>query len=150
MLVRRIGIVTFVIGCVCASSQAGLASSDLKKPGVIKVTGREITQRKNGTRIGDVEVTRLKLFNRRITSKSIGRGELVCVYLGDHAMRNCTGAFALPKGKIVVGGTIVFADIYDLAVLGGTGLYNNVRGTLTVTSLSGKPPSYLLLFRLVV
>jgi hypothetical protein len=43
-------------------------------------------------------------------------------------MRNCTGAFSLPKGKIVVGGTIVFADLYDLAVLGGTGLLQQRAG----------------------
>jgi|SRR5213080_4413838 len=147
---RQIGIVTFVVGCLCTSSQAGLASGDLKKPGVIKVTGREIARQKHGRGVGDIEVTRLGLFNTRITTKSIGHAELVCVYLGDHRMRNCTGAFSLPKGKIVVGGTIVFADLYDLAVLGGTGLYNNVRGTLTVTALGGKPPSFLLLFRLVV
>jgi hypothetical protein len=36
-------------------------------------------------------------------------------------------------------------------VVGGTGLYNNVRGALTVTSLHRKKPSRnLLVFRLVV
>jgi hypothetical protein len=40
--------------------------------------------------------------------------------------------------------------IYELAVVGGTGLYNNVRGTLTVTSLKQKPSRELLVFRLVV
>jgi hypothetical protein len=35
-------------------------------------------------------------------------------------------------------------------VIGGTGLYNNVRGSLTVTSLERKPTKELLVFRLVV
>lgn len=150
MLLRRTGILTVVIVCVTTSVQAGLASVGLRKPGVVKVTGRVVARQTQGVKAGDLEITRLRLYNKRITAKSIGHGELVCVYLGDHAMRNCTGTFALPKGKIVVGGTIVFADIYDLAVLGGTGLYNNVRGTLTVTALAGKPVAFLLLFRLVV
>ena len=149
-MLRPIGMAALIVGCVCALAQAGVASSDLNKPGVIKVTGRELSRMKHGVSAGDVEVTRLRLYNTRITSKAIGHAELVCVYVGDHATRNCTGTFALPKGKIVAGGTIVFADIYDLAVLGGTGLYNNVRGTLTVTSLGGKPRAFLLLFRLVV
>jgi hypothetical protein len=150
MLLRPIGIATLIAACAGALSQAGVASSDLNKPGVIKVTGREIARLKRGVSAGDVEVIRLRLYNTRITSKAIGHAELVCVYIGDHDRRNCTGTFALPKGKVVAGGTIVFADIYDLAVLGGTGLYNNVRGTLTVTSLGGKPRAFLLLFRLVV
>jgi hypothetical protein len=40
--------------------------------------------------------------------------------------------------------------IYELAIVGGTGLYNNVRGALTVTSLDRKPSKELLVFRLVV
>jgi hypothetical protein len=35
-------------------------------------------------------------------------------------------------------------------VVGGTGLYNNVGGTLTVTFLGGRPARQLLLFRLTV
>jgi len=34
---------------------------------------------------------------------------------------------------------MLFRQLFELAVLGGTGLYNNVRGTLTVTSLTSGP-----------
>jgi len=146
MLLRQIGIVAFVASCVWASSQVGHAATDLRNPGVIRVTSREVTSVSHG----GTDITRLKLYNRRITRKAIGRGVLVCVSVGG-AERSCTGTFALPRGKIIVGGTVFgISKISNLAVLGGTGLYDNVRGQLTVTALGGRPPSHLLLFRLEV
>jgi hypothetical protein len=50
----------------------------------------------------------------------------------------------------MVGGVIASRLIYELAVVGGTGLYDNVHGTLTVTSLGGAPAREFLLFRLEV
>ena len=55
----------------------------------------------------------------------------------------------LPKGELVVGGSILYRQFYDLAVLGGTGLYDNARGTLTVTRTHRKPVRNLVVFRLV-
>ena len=49
-----------------------------------------------------------------------------------------------------MGGSILYRQFYDLAVLGGTGLYDNARGTLTVTRTHRKPVRNLLVFRLVV
>jgi hypothetical protein len=40
--------------------------------------------------------------------------------------------------------------IYVVAVVGGTDLYNNVRGTLTVTSVRRSPSRDLVVFRLTV
>ena len=51
----------------------------------------------------------------------------------------CRGTYVLPKGELVVGGSILYRQFYDLAVLGGTGLYDNARGTLTVTRTHRKP-----------
>ena len=50
----------------------------------------------------------------------------------------------------MVGGVIGSRLFYELAVLGGTGLYNNVRGTMTATNLGGSPAQEFLLFRLVI
>jgi hypothetical protein len=55
----------------------------------------------------------------------------------------------MPKGKIVVGGTMRYRQFYELAVLGGTGLYDNARGTVTVTRIGRKPARRILFFRLV-
>jgi hypothetical protein len=40
--------------------------------------------------------------------------------------------------------------LFTLPVVGGTGIYDNVGGTLTVTFLGAPPTRQLLLFRLTV
>ena len=79
----------------------------------------------------------------------IGRSELVCNFVDDVRSRVCRGTYILPKGKIVVGGSLLYRQFYDLAVLGGTGLYDNARGTLTVTRTSRKPIRDVVVVRLV-
>jgi hypothetical protein len=121
-------------------------------PALIRVTGTQskyarIDAGKPGSNQGDTEFIRARLFNRRITPTSIGRSELVCTFTFGSA-RSCQGTFFLNKGKIVVGGGIPNRDIYELAILGGTGLYDNARGTLTVTRTSRSPRREFLLFRL--
>ncbi len=122
-------------------------------PAQIGISGQEtnfvrINVGKRGRSPGDTEVIRQTLFNRRLTSKPIGHSSLVCTYaIG--AERVCRGTYFLPKGKIMVAGSITFRQVYELAVVGGTGLYDNARGTLTVTRLGTKPTRELLLVRLV-
>lgn len=150
-----------VAGLLAASLVAFLviqrwpSSQALTGPGVIRVTDQELRRERveggrPGLGLGDVEITRSLLFNRRITPKAIGHAEMVCVH-ATRTLRSCSGTFALPKGRIVVGGTLVYRQLYQLAVLGGTGLYDNVGGTLTVTLLSERPRrESLLVFRLTV
>jgi hypothetical protein len=65
--------------------------------------------------------------------------------------QSCSATYFLPQGQIVVQGVIGSRLIYAMAVVGGTGLYDNVRGSLTVTSLKRSPSvRELLVFRLVV
>ena len=63
---------------------------------------------------------------------------------------NCNGTYFLPKGKLMVEGVLASRLFYELAVVGGTRLYENARGTLTGTALGGSPRHEFLLFRLVV
>ncbi len=126
----------------------------LERPGTVQITDSEVRTThldlgKRGTSIGDLDVYNLSLFNKRITPKSIGHGEMVCTRVGVKR-QSCTASYTLPQGEITVQGTINSRLIYALAVVGGTGLYSNVRGTLTVTSLHRKPSKELLVFRLVV
>lgn len=96
---------------------------------------------------GDQEIIAGQLYNRRITTRPIGRSEQVCTY-SFSGVRNCRGTFSLPKGKLMVGGTLRYREIYQLAVLGGTGLYDNARGTVTVTRIGRRPTRELVVFRL--
>jgi hypothetical protein len=129
-------------------------SPALNGPGVIRITQRHVGGGSvdiglRGPSIGDVQVLRELLYNTNITPNPIGHAEITCIYTGTTS-RNCSGTFFLPRGKIVVSGPLLYRQFFELAVVGGTGLYSNVRGTLTVTSLSsGKRASDVLLFRLV-
>jgi hypothetical protein len=138
---------------VAAATLAG-ASSALTGPGTIRVTDRLVKQihvdgGKAGRGAGDIEFYRQQLYNKGITSSPIGHSDITCTNTGTGSM-NCNGTYFLPKGKLMVGGVIASRLFYVLAVLGGTGLYDNARGTLTSTYLGGSPSKEFLLFRLVV
>ena len=72
---------------------------------------------------------------------------MLCSFI-DRRLRTCNGTYSLPRGKLVVSGVISSRLLYDIAVVGGTGLYDNARGMLTVTATSFKPRHEILLFRL--
>jgi hypothetical protein len=148
-------------GALCATGGLALAlagavsaATKLERPGTIRITDRAVERTsvdigRAGDSAGDVETVRQLLYNKGITQKPIGHSQLICTYI-DRDSRNCSGTYFMPNGRIMVGGVIGSRLIFELAVLGGTGIYNNVRGTLTVTSLSIKPSREILVFRLVV
>jgi hypothetical protein len=130
------------------------ASQALDRPGTIRITNREVSHRivdhgSPGRGPGDVELVRSLLYNKGLTPRAIGHAEIVCTFTSRRS-RVCSGTYFLPKGKIVVAGSMVFRQFYEFAVLGGTGLYNNVQGSLTVTTVSPRPRRDILTFRLVV
>jgi hypothetical protein len=122
-------------------------------PATIRINDRELAVTRvdlgaKGVSPGDIEVVRTQLLERG-TRKVIGRSELVCNFVDEVRSRVCRGTYILPKGKIVVGGSLMYRQFYDLAVVGGTGLYDNARGTMTLTRTSRKPVRDAILFRLV-
>jgi hypothetical protein len=127
----------------------------LNAPGTITVQGEEIRHAhldigKKGSSVGDLDVYTSLIYNKRITPRAIGRATMSCTAVS-LSEQNCSATYVLPKGEIVVQGVIGSRLIYQLAVVGGTGLYDNVRGSLTVTSLHrDRPVRELLVFRLVV
>jgi len=142
--------VLLVAAGLAALGVTAWASSAQTGPALIRITS---TQKKymfvnvgRGT-AGDMEIIRQRLFNKKITKRSIGRSELVCTFTF-RRQRSCRATYFLPEGKIVIGGSITNRDIYDLAILGGTGLYNNARGTLTAIRLAKRPRREFLIFRL--
>jgi hypothetical protein len=147
--VKRLTPVLAVVALLAAAPPAGA----IPGPATITISDREISRARvdlgrRGASAGDVETMRALLFNKRITRRTIGHSETVCIATGGGSS-TCTETFFLPKGKIVAIAPVRFAEVFDAAVVGGTGLYANVRGTLTVTSLGQKPRRSLLVFRLV-
>jgi hypothetical protein len=98
---------------------------------------------------GDQDFYRELLFNRGITPAPIGHSDIMCTSTGTGSA-NCSGTYFLPKGKLMVTGVLASRLFYELAVIGGTRLYENARGTLTGIALGGTTRHEFLLFRLTV
>jgi hypothetical protein len=143
----------FATFAAIAASTASAAHSTQAGPGPIRITDVQtsysfIRGRTRAHGAGAVELVKQRLYNPSISSKPIGRSTLMCTYFDPHD-RTCVGTYFLPKGSLVVTGTIQSRLIYEIAVVGGTGLYANDRGTLTVTSTRLRPVRHeVLVFRL--
>ena len=149
MLVAAAGLVVPGVHAWSSSAQGSGAATG---PATIRITSRETSRvrvdlGRPGRGVGDTEVIRQNLFNKRIRSKPIGFSEYVCTFT-TAATRSCNVTIFLPKGRIVAGGSIQYQEFYELAVLGGTRLYDNARGTLTVIRTTRRPQRQILLFRL--
>jgi hypothetical protein len=126
----------------------------LDRPGTVRITDSEVRHAHvdvgtDGKSIGDLDVYTVLLYNKGIRAKAIGRATMTCTGVGANG-QSCTATYFLPRGALVTQGVITSRFIYELAVVGGTGLYSNVRGTLTVTSLNRTSSRELLVFRLSV
>jgi hypothetical protein len=144
--------IAFVVAALGLALVVAGGASPLVGPGTIRVTDklvRHIHVDGGPGHAGDLDFYRQSLYNKGITSSPIGHSDVACTNTGTGS-ENCNGTYFLPKGKIMVTGVIASRLFYELAVIGGTGLYDNVRGTLTVTYLGGSPAGEFLLFRLVV
>jgi hypothetical protein len=142
-----------VIGAVVAAGVGLDSPAAGTGPATIRVNERELAVTRvdigaRGTSPGDVEVVSLRLLERG-TGQTLGRADLVCTFADSVRSRVCRGTYVLPRGKLVVGGSVLYRRFYELAVLGGTGLYDNARGTVTVTRTHTRPVRDLVVFRLV-
>jgi hypothetical protein len=148
------------VGFVIAGLAAGLmlgspaanTSAEVTGPAQIRITNQELSVRRidvdaPGRGPGDMEIIRQSLFNRRVRARAIGHAELLCTYVNKRA-RSCNGTYFLPRGRLEVAGALRFRLFYELAVVGGTGLYNDARGTLVVTRTHTRPNRDFVLFRL--
>lgn len=155
---REVGVrgLAALVGTACLVLVLGGAAQRadaLTGPGLIRITNEEkrfyrVDGGRAGRSPGDQEISWHSLYNKRITPKSIGHSEMICTYLFGTS-RQCRVTYFLPRGTLVAGGGMRFRQLYQLAVLGGTGLYDNARGTLTVTRVQRKPRRERVVFRLV-
>ncbi len=121
-------------------------------PSQIRITDVQVSDRVippvDGGRAGTIETIRQQLYNPSRSRLSIGRSLIVCIS-SDSSDRMCTGTFILPKGTLVVTGALQSRLLYEIPIVGGTGLFDNARGTLTVTASHLRPRHEVLVFRLV-
>lgn len=137
---------------VLAAAVIGVAaerSSEATGPGTVRLTDRqtEFSHFGTNTEPGSGEITRFTLFGSSSATKPIGHAVVVCTFVGD-SERSCQGTYILPKGSIQTAGILRTRLLYNQAITGGTSLYDNARGTLTVTAKTIKPRREILIFRL--
>ena len=142
-----------LVGLVVVSPWEG-DSEAATGPATIRITNVQDTVVRvdvgsKGKSPGDMEIIRQRLYNQRVTTRSIGRSELVCTFMDRRRARVCRGTYFLPKGKDRRRRVAPLPAVLRLAVLGGTGLYDNARGTLVVTRTGVHPVRDRMVFRLV-
>lgn len=140
--------VATVASVAVAAGWTAERSHEATGPAVVRLTDRQVDDRRfvrGVAGVGDLEVVHLTLFSS--ARRQIGRGVLSCTYLARQE-RSCSGSYVLPRGMILTAGILRTRFLYAAAIIGGTGLYDNARGALTVTANGLKPRREILLFRL--
>lgn len=141
-----------VIVCLCAALGATLAARGATGPAQIRITDVQATYRlvrpQGGGDPGAVEAITQQLYNPSISHQPIGRSVIACTFV-DARNRSCVATYVLPRGTLVATGALSSRLFYEIPVVGGTGLYDNARGTLTVTATHLRPRHEVLMFRLV-
>lgn len=138
-----------LLGAVVGSKSSAGAGTG---PAIIRVFDRQfgytrVDLGRRGLSPGDSEIIATRIFNKRFTTKPIGSARFICTFTNG-INRTCNATIGLPKGQIVAIGAVRFRQFYSLAVVGGTGLYDNARGTLTVIRTTTRPTREILYFRL--
>jgi hypothetical protein len=148
----RGSLVVLVVSCIWPGFATTVAAKRAPRgAAVIRITAQRIEHvrvdvGRRGPSSGDIETSRSLLYNKSIRGRPIGHSEIVCVATSS-ASSSCTGVFFfLPRGKLFVLGPIQPGDDYRVPVVGGTGLYANIHGTLTASSLDRRPLRELLVF----
>ena len=133
---------------VVAAHAAGGATG----PAEIRITDIEsqhsIARPHAGTVAGTVETVAQRLYNPSLSRKPIGAATVVCTWV-DTRDRSCVATYSLPKGSLVTVGAVRTRLLYEQPIVGGTGLYDNARGSVTVTASHFRPRHEVLVFRLV-
>jgi hypothetical protein len=129
-----------VSGSVLGSAATG--------PAVVRLTDRQLSDVHLGRagRVGSGEVVRLQLFGNN-GRQAIGTAVILCWGV-EQGVRHCSGSYVLPRGTVETAGLVRSRLLYTQAIAGGTGVYDNARGTVTVTATSVTPRRELVVMRL--
>lgn len=147
MDLRLTWVAAAAVALAAAAAYTGARSWASTGPATIRITDLQVADRQLGAGVGAREIVRTELYQRSNRRQRLGSGAMLCTYVSAK-QRSCTTTFTLPKGTLVVSGVLQSRLLYELAIVGGTGLYDNARGTLTNTTIGLRPRRDLLLFRL--
>jgi hypothetical protein len=133
---------------VCSGAVAANRSADSTGKAVVRLTDKQVNiTHVGGDAVGSSVIARMTLFGSSSATRPIGHAVVRCVDVGS-SEQTCDGSYILPKGTLETAGILRTRLFYTQAVVGGTGLFDNARGTLTVTAKNLSPRREILLFRL--
>jgi hypothetical protein len=136
------------LALLAAGAYAVTDSQAATGPATIRISDQQRADTTLGSGLGAREIVRGGLYQRGRPRRPLGSSVLLCTYVG-RSQRFCTAIFTLPKGTIVASGSVGESRLlYQLAIDGGTQLYDNARGTLTATTYSLRPRCTVLTFTL--
>jgi hypothetical protein len=149
---RSYRLLAIVAALAAAGALIGWTSAAGTGPATIRVIDRQfgytrVDIGRHGLSPGDSEVITARIFNKKVSTKPLGNGRFICTFTNG-LNRTCIVTVSLPRGQLVATGAVRYRQFYELAVVGGTGLYDNARGTLTVIRTTRHPTREILYFRL--
>jgi hypothetical protein len=142
--------VVVVGGLLAVGSAAFAADRSVESTGkaVVRLTDQQIRITNfGGDATGSGYIARMTLFGSSSPTRPIGHAVIRCTDVGS-GEQTCDGSYVLPKGTLETSGILRTRLFYTQAVVGGTGLFDNARGTLTVTARNLSPRREILLFLL--
>jgi hypothetical protein len=101
--------------------------------------------------VGDMDAFTSELWTARKPSRRVGTFHQLCIVTlaGKHAAATCTGTLVLPSGTLSFSNFFRFADdIHHVAITGGTGAYEGLRGSLSGRSSPGNDAINIITIRL--
>jgi hypothetical protein len=145
-------LVTIVVvgGLLAVGSAAFAADRSAESTGkaVVRLTDQQVRITHFGDdATGGGYIARMTLFGSSSATRPIGHAVITCMDVGS-GEQTCQGSYVLPKGTLETSGILRTRLFYTQAIAGGTGLFDNARGTLTVTARNLSPRREILLFRL--
>lgn len=91
-----------------------------------------------GHSAGDLYELKGLLYNRRRSTRPIGRLTDVCVATEPN-FGTCWAIYELPTGQILTYGVAEFGSFFDGIVVGGSGAYEGATGSATSNAIPGFP-----------
>ena len=147
---KRLAAILAIV-CVIAMDTAVLnVAGDAALTGKITLTAIAMEHNVQGVFPGAMETWRYSLTTiRRNPDRPFGYMVLVCHRVSDiNTLRQCVGTASLPRGKITVSGSFLYAQLWTLAVTGGTDDYAGARGTATSVQTHKSKTVFVLTFNL--
>jgi hypothetical protein len=143
--------VAAVGGCILAAQALAATGAQSAAPPTVRVTGvvdsvQGVDNPPADTSGGDVLTFTQKLTNA--SGRKVGTSSAFCTRIAPERGHECQGTFVLPKGQVFVSGPDPeTAKRHPLAIVGGTGLYEDVGGHVNLEHASAVKDRIVFVFR---